>query len=429
MDAGDLWRLVLLAICLSLSGFFSASETAFIALPRARLLHLVRSGRSGAERVSHIIQHPERFLATVLLGNNLVNTAAAALATVLALNLITNKSLSVLVATGGVTGFLLLFGETLPKNIAWRRSERVAFAVSRPIRLVELALSPLVTLLQLFTTMTNRLLGISSVTPQMGEEEIRTMIAAGAQTGTVEAGEAALLEKVFRFGDRQMREIMTPRPEIVWTEQGNTLREFLEVYLEHTHTRFPVYEGTIENVLGVLSVKDVLANLEGYSESDGSVTEQLRPAFFVPETKSVSETFTEMQKGGHSVVLTVDEFGGIAGLATLKQMMAVIVGQMGEEGSAPQEAVTPLGLDSFRMDAGLAISDINEELGLEIPEGDYQTLAGFILDRLGRIPEVGDVMEYGDLRITVKVMERVKIEEVELIRFNSLATTTRNEAG
>ncbi|MEC8910335.1 MAG: CNNM domain-containing protein, partial [Chloroflexota bacterium] len=241
MDAGDLWRLALLAVCLGLSGFFSASETAFIALPRARLMHLVRSGRPGAERVSHIIQRPERFLATVLLGNNLVNTAAAALATVLALNLITNKSLSVLAATGGVTAFLLLFGETLPKNVAWRRSERVAFVVSRPIRLVELTLSPLVTLLQLFTTMTNRLLGISAVTPQMGEEEIRTLIAAGAQTGTVEAGEAALLEKVFRFGDRQMREIMTPRPEIVWTEQGDTLKEFLEVYSEHSHTRFPVY--------------------------------------------------------------------------------------------------------------------------------------------------------------------------------------------
>ena len=429
MDAGDLWRLALLAVCLGLSGFFSASETAFIALPRARLMHLVRSGRPGAERVSHIIQRPERFLATVLLGNNLVNTAAAALATVLALNLITNKSLSVLAATGGVTAFLLLFGETLPKNVAWRRSERVAFVVSRPIRLVELALSPLVTLLQLFTTMTNRLLGISAVTPQMGEEEIRTLIAAGAQTGTVEAGEAALLEKVFRFGDRQMREIMTPRPEIVWTEQGDTLKEFLEVYSEHSHTRFPVYDGTIENVLGVLSVKDVLANLEIHLENGSIVTNQLRPALFVPETKSVSETFAVMQKGGHSVVLTVDEFGGIAGLATLKQMMAVIVGQMGEEGLAPEEAVTDLGLDSFRMDAGLAISDINEELDLKIPEGDYQTLAGFILDRLGRIPEEGDVMEYGDLRFTIKVMERVRIEEVELRRLHSLTTTNRNEAG
>ena len=428
MDAGDSWRLALLVVCLGLSGFFSASETAFIALPRARLMHLVRSGRSGADRVSHIIQRPERFLATVLLGNNLVNTAAAALATVLALNLITNQGLSVLAATAGVTTFLLLFGETVPKNIAWRRSEKVAFAVSRPIRLVELTLSPMVTLLQLFSTMTNRALGISASTPQIGEEEIRTMIAAGAQTGAVDAGEAALLDKVFRFGDRQIREIMTPRPEIVWIENGDNLERFLEVYSEHTHTRFPVYEGSMENVLGVLSVKDILSGMKGLkSEASGPVTKDLRPAFFVPETKSVSETFNVMREGGHSAVLTVDEFGGIAGLATLKQMMAVIVGQMGDEGSAPEETVTALGRDAFLMDAGLAISDINEELGLGIPEGDYQTLAGFILDRMGRIPDVGDVLEFGDLRFTVRNMERVRIEEVELRRLNSPTVTNRDE--
>jgi len=429
MDAGDSWRLALLVVCLGLSGFFSASETAFIALPRARLMHLVRSGRPGADRISHIIQRPERFLATVLLGNNLVNTAAAALATVLALNLITNQGLSVLAATAGVTTFLLLFGETVPKNIAWRRSEKVAFAVSRPIRLVELTLSPVVTLLQLFSTMTNRALGISASTPQIGEEEIRTMIAAGAQTGAVDAGEAALLEKVFRFGDRQMREIMTPRPEIVWIENGDNLERFLEVYSEHTHTRFPVYEESMENVLGVLSVKDILSGMEGLKgEASGPVTKDLRPAFFVPEMKSVSETFNVMREGGHSVVLTVDEFGGIAGLATLKQMMAVIVGQMGDEGSAPEETVTALGRDAFLMDAGLAISDINEELGLGIPEGDYQTLAGFILDRMGRIPDVGDVLEFGDLRFTIRTMERVRIEEVELRRLNSPTVTNRNEA-
>jgi len=429
MDAGDSWRLALLVVCLGLSGFFSASETAFIALPRARLMHLVRSGRSGADRVSHIIQRPERFLATVLLGNNLVNTAAAALATVLALNLITNQGLSVLVATAGVTIFLLLFGETVPKNIAWRRSEKVAFAVSRPIRLVELTLSPMVTLLQLFSTMTNRALGISASTPQIGEEEIRPMISAGAQTGAVDAGEAALLGKVFRFGDRQIREIMTPRPEIVWIENGDNLERFLEVYSEHTHTRFPVYEESIENVLGVLSVKDILSGMEGLKgEASGPVTKDLRPAFFVPETKSVSETFNVMREGGHSVVLTVDEFGGIAGLATLKQMMAVIVGQMGDEGSAPEETVTALGRDAFLVDAGLAVSDINEELGMEIPEGDYQTLAGFILDRMGRIPDVGDVLEFGDLRFTIRTMERVRIEEVELRRLNYPTVTNRNEA-
>ena len=249
----------------------------------------------------------------------------------------------------------------------------------------------------------------------MGGEEIRTLIAAGAQTGTVEADEAALLEKVFRFGDRQMREVMTPRPEIIWLERGITLASFLAVYNKHSHTRFPVYEGSMENVVGVLSVKDVLSGLSsepGALQND--VTGLLRPAFLVPETKSVSDTFEEMRREGHTVVLTFDEFGGIAGLATLKQLLEIIVGQVGEDGAVPREVVTHLGRNNFRLDAGVAISEINEEMNLDLPEGDYQTLAGFMLDRLGRIPQEGDVVEYRNLSLTVTAMDGVRIEDVDL---------------
>ena len=417
MDAGDSWRWGLLALCLILSAFFSASETAFSALPKARLLHLTKTGRSGASRVSTLIQRPERFLATVLLSNNLVNTAAAALATVLIVDIIGDPSMSVLVSTLGVTLILLIFCESLPKTIAWHRSEMVAFAVSRPLYLVGILLAPAVSLIQGFTTAVSRALGISSSTHHVGEEEIRTLIAAGAQTGTVEAEEAELLEKVFRFGDRRMREVMTPRPEIVWLEKGATLSEFLKIYRESSHTRFPVYEGSKENVIGILSVKDVLSRLSSAEiKPESDVTTLLRDAYIVPETKSVSDTFAEMRQGRHTVALTFDEFGGIAGLATTKQLLEVIVGQVGDEGPEPEEVVTHLGGNSYRVDAAVGISEINDELGLDIPEGDYQTLAGFILAQLGRIPEISDVVEYRDLRITVRAMDGVRIDEVELMR-------------
>ena len=417
MDAGDSWRWGLLALCLILSAFFSASETAFSALPKARLLHLQRTGRTGAGRVSGLIQRPERFLATVLLSNNLVNTAAAALFTVIVVDLIGNPSISVLVSTIGVTLVLLIFCETLPKTIAWHRSEMVAFAVSRPLYVVGMALAPAVTVLQGITTVAKRAIGITDSSQHVGEEEIRTLIAAGAQTGTVEADEAELLEKVFRFGDRQMREVITPRPEIVWLEKGATLSEFLEIYQISSHTRFPVFEGSKENVIGILSVKDVLSGLSaGQISSESDVTTLLREAYIVPETKSVSDTFAEMRQARHTVALTFDEFGGIAGLATTKQLLEVIVGQVGDEGPAPEETVTHLGGDSYLVDAAVGISEINEELGLDIPEGDYQTLAGFILAQLGRIPENDDVVEYRDLSITVKAMDGVRIDEVELMR-------------
>ena len=417
MDAGDSWRWGLLALCLILSAFFSASETAFAALPKARLLHLTKTGRSGASRVSNLIHRPERFLATVLLSNNLVNTAAAALATVLIVEMIGNPTMSVLISTIGVTLILLIFCETLPKTIAWHRSEMVAFAVSRPLSVVGQLLSPIVAVLQWFTTMVSRWLGITAASQHVGEEEIRTLIAAGAQTGTMEAEEAELLEKVFRFGDRQMREVMTPRPEIVWLEKGSTLSQFLEIYRDSSHTRFPVFEGSKENVVGILSVKDVLSGLSsGDITPESDVTTLLREAYIVPETKSVSDTFAEMRQGRHTVALTFDEFGGIAGLVTTKQLLEVIVGQVADEGYEPEDAFTHLGGDSYRVDAAVGISVINEELEIEIPEGDYQTLAGFVLDQLGRIPEKGDALEFRDLTITITEMDGPRIDEVELMR-------------
>ena len=425
MDAGDSWRWGLLAVCLILSAFFSASETAYSALPRARLLHLQRTGRSGANRVSGLLHRPERFLATVLLSNNLLNTAAAALATVIIVDIIGDPTISVLVSTIGVTLVLLVFCESLPKTIAWHRSEMVAFAMSRPLSFVSTMLTPVVALIQAFTTVIRRAIGITGSSHLVGEEEIRSLIAAGAQTGTVEAEEAEMLEKVFRFGDRQMRDVATPRTEIVWVEKGTQLTEFLEIYHEKSHTRFPVYEGSKENVIGILSVKDVLSGMSsGDISGNQDVTGLLREAYIIPETKSVSDTFQEMRESRHTVALTFDEFGGIAGLVTTKQLLEVIVGQVGDEGhEEPEEVVISLGSDAYRVDATIGISEINDELALEIPEGDYQTLAGFILEQLGRIPETGDMVEYRNLSITVKAMDGVRIDEVELIRVPASAAT------
>ncbi len=425
MDSSDLWRLALLCVCLVLSGFFSGSETALIALSRARLTHLVSIGEPGASRVARLIQRPEKFLATVLLSNNLVNTAVAVLGTSLVVGVMGNNSKAVLLSTFGVTLALLIFGETLPKTIAWRRSEAVAFAVSRPLTVVEFVLAPGTRLLQALSSLCNRLLGISGSTPQIGEEEIRTLISVGAQAGVVEQNEAELLEKVFRFGDRQMRDIMTPRPEIIWLECEDTLEHFLSLYSHFSHTRFPVYQDSMENVVGVLSSKDVLQALgQGKLQPQDSVTGLMRRAYFVPEIKAVGDTFSEMQKGGHGLVLTVDEFGGIAGLATSKQLLEIIVGQVGDEGNTPEEVYIPVDEHTYRVDAGVGIHEINDELDLGIPEGDYQTVAGFILDKLGRIPDTGDVVEYDSLRLTVMEMSGVRIDTVEVRR----ARTDQEEA-
>ena len=217
-----------------------------------------------------------------------------------------------------------------------------------------------------------------------------------------------------------MREIMTPRPEIVWLEQGTTLEAFLSLYSEHSHSRFPVFEGSTENITGVLVSKDVLLAMgRSKIQPQDSVTELVRPAYFLPETKPVGSTFSEIQQAGHCMVLTVDEFGGIAGLATLRQLLEIIVGQVGGEGESPEEPYTPVDEHTFSLDGSMGIAEINEELHMRLPDGDYQTVAGFILDKLGRIPEEGDVVEYEDLVLTVKAMSAVKIEKVELRRIRT----------
>ena len=417
MDVSDLWKLGLLATCLILSTFFSASETAFIALPRVRLMHLANIGTPGAARVSRMVEQPDKLLATVLLGNNLVNTLAAVLATALAINLMDNTDLAVLVATASITLFLLVFGETLPKTLAWSRAETVAFTLARPLALVGWVLSPVSRLLQGVSLLVSRVFGITSVRSHVTEEEIRTMISVGAQAGVVEPNEAEMLEKVFRFGDRQVREIMTPRTEIAWVEKNSPMQEFLRTYSQQTYTRFPVYENDMENIVGILSVKDVLQVMrEGGLEPGRSVTDTLRPAYFVPETKLVGQLFSELRQEGQQMAIVTDEFGGVAGMVTLKSLLEVIVGPVGEEGEPAHEDFSSLGDNVYDVDAGMGIEDVNEELALGIPQGNYQTIAGFILERMGHIPREGEFIYYNDLRLEVTEARPRKIERVQIQR-------------
>ena len=364
-----------------------------------------------------MLQRPEKLLATVLLSNNLVNTALASIATALAISLIDNADVAVLVATVAATLLLLIFGETLPKNIAWNRSESVAFWVTRPLAIIGWILSPAVRLLQGLSMMVGYLLGIKPNRSYVTEEEIRTMISVGALAGAVEASEAEMLEKVFHFGDRQIQEIMTPRTEIVFVEEDTTFEQFLQTYNQESHTRFPVFRRDMENIIGVLSVKDLVQSMARKElHLDGSVTTIVRPAYFVPETKLVGALFAELTQAGQQMAIIIDQFGGVAGLVTLKQLMEVVVGPVGEEGEPAQEEFDVVGENIFEVDAGIAIQEANDEINLTLPEGNYQTLAGFILSRLGHIPHEGEYLHYGDLYLEVLEMRRLKIERVRIHR-------------
>ena len=417
-DEGFLY-LVLVGVFLVLSGFFSSSEAAFLSVQRTRIAHLVSEGVPGAKRVADMIGNPERLLATILLGNNIVNTALAAVVTFtfVAYAGEGNERIALLAATVFSATVLVIVGEIIPKSVAVRKAERVAFIYSYPLKWTEYLLWPFVVVLQGISRGVNSLLGGSGDQPVITEGEFRTLIDIGEAEGEFETAEAVMLENVFQFGDRQVREVMTPRTEMIAVRQGATLREFLDIYSGASHTRFPVYRESPDNVVGVISLKDVLRHISQKGlELEDELTEAIRDAYFVPETKRISELFDELRTTGNQMAVIIDEFGGVAGVVTLKRLLEVVVGPVGEEGESPEEEYKAIDEYTFHVEGGMDIEEVNQEIGIELPDGEYETLAGFVLDLLGHIPNEGDQFEFGDLKFEILEMQDLKIEEISVTK-------------
>ncbi|HEY82396.1 MAG TPA: HlyC/CorC family transporter [Dehalococcoidia bacterium] len=415
MSDPDLY-LALLIICLVLSAFFSSSETAFVSLQRIRVKHLVENNIRGARRVARMLERPERLLSTVLLGNNLVNTAAAALATALAISIWGERG--VIIATISVTLFLLIFAETTPKTIAAQHAEKLSIIFARPLELISWLFTPFVITLSWIASGFARLVGGKSAPRSLvTDDEIRTMISVGHKEGTVEEAEAEMLHKVFEFGDRPVREVMIPRPEVIAIEKGAKISDFLALYAENPLSRFPVYQENMDNVIGILSVKDVLmAQAKGLISDDSTIDELVRPAYFAPETKRINELFAEMRDKNYRMCVVVDEFGGTAGIVSLSRLVEEIVGPVGDELAQVEKEYEVINEYTFQIDGSMRIEEVNEEMGLELPEGDYETVAGFVLHLLGHIPRPNEQLRYKNLKLVITEMRGHKIEKILLTK-------------
>jgi len=409
--------LVLFVICLLLSAFFSASETSFIALQRIRIEHLLENNVKGAKRVARMIKRPEKLLSTILLGNNFVNVAAAALATVVAVEL-WGQQRGVLIATIAVTILLLIFAETTPKTIATQHAERLSLIFARPIEWLSWLLTPFVFALSWIASGFTKLIGGKPVSRSLASpEEIRTMISVGHKEGTVEEAEAEMLHKVFEFGDRPVREVMVPRPEVISIEQGSKIADFLALYAESPLSRFPVYLENMDNVVGILSVKDVLmAQAKGNITDESTIDDLVRPAYFAPETKRINELFTEMRDENYRMCVVVDEFGGTAGIVSLTRLVEEIVGPVGDELAKVEKEYEVINEYTFQIDGSMRIEEVNEEMELELPEGDYETVAGFVLHLLGHIPKPNEQLRYKGLKLVITEMRGLKIEKILLTK-------------
>jgi len=251
----------------------------------------------------------------------------------------------------------------------------------------------------------------------VSEEEIRTMISVGHKEGTVDEDEAEMLHKVFEFGNRPVRVAMVPRPEVVCIEQGTKLADFLSLYEKSPLSRFPVYQDNMDNVVGILSVKDVLmAQAKGAINNQSVIDDLVRPAYFTPETKRISQLFAEMRDKNYRMAVVVDEFGGTAGIVSLSRLMEEIVGPVGDELAAAEKEYEVINEYTFQIDGGMRIEEANEEMDLELPSGEYETVAGFVLDLLGHIPKPGEQLRYKGLKLVITEMRGVKIEKILLTK-------------
>ena len=424
MDATDSWLLLAFLVFLALSAFFSSAEAAFISLPKLRIRYLLESGVKRAERLAKLAEKPERFLAIVLLGNNLVNIAAATIGTIIAVSVF-GLPWGPVIATAGVTVLVLVFGEVIPKTFGVHHSQRLSIIYAEPLRIMELCFYPLILALERIGLSLTRIVTVSEEDKKLiSEGEIRSAINVGESEGVVEEEEAKILQQVLEFTDRPVSKIMVPRTEIAWVEQGTKISDFLNLYTQEHYSRFPVYKDNTDNVIGLLNAKDVLLKLtDGPQSRNTFIDDLVRPAYFVPEGKHMGELLAEMRDGGHHAAIVVDEFGGIAGMVTLGQLTEEIVGDIHDELTDQERDFIVTGESTFQLDGGFRIEEANEELKLSLPVGDYETVAGFILGHLGRIPKQGEHFKYQNLKFVVTEMRGMKIEKVMVTKEEGAASS------
>ena len=404
--------------------FFTSAESALIAVNKIRVRFLVEQGNAAARTVDRVLSQHEKFFATILLSQNAFTIFATAIGTALAAEALQDSAYAAILTSVVMTVVISIFGEITPKTLAATYSDRWALVAARPVGWSMWMCTPFIYFFTVVPKLIYKILRTEEDRWQTSftEGELRMMIDLSREQGAVESGEAERLNRVFHFRDRRISDIMTPRTEIVWIEKGTTMQQFLELYAEHSHTRFPVFENTQETVLGVLSNKEILiAQSRGQIGLNDPVTETMRGVDFIPETVSVSDAFDTMQDKRLSMMMVTNEYGGIAGLVTLKQLTGVIVGTLVDDDPPAEEAhsgIVELEDGGYLLDGGITIIEINDRLessGIAVPEGEYNTIAGLVLhEREGEIPSVFDTVLTGELAVTVTDMAGARINKVRL---------------
>ncbi len=430
-------QFLVLVVLILLNAFFAASEIAFISLNDNKIEMMAKEGNKKAKKIEKMLKEPSRFLATIQIGITLAgflssafasDTFAKKLAPILhdlvpSMTVETWGGISIVLITIILSYFTLIFGELVPKRIAMKKSEMIAFASIGVIQFISMVTSPFVKFLEFSTNLVSKLFGVTGDEEEVvTEEEIRMMVDVGQEKGTIEQNEKEMINNIFEFNDRTVSEIMTPRNEIFALDSNLAMSDAIsEIAEDYKYSRIPVYKDNIDQIIGIMYIKDMLLEQKN---KNTKVKNLVKDAYFVPETKNIDELFSEMRKNKKQIAIVIDEYGGTAGLVTMEDILEEIVGDIFDEFDEFENEYEKIDENTYILDGGIPIYECNKILDINIPEGDYETLSGYLTDCLGRIPSEKEkpVLEIDDVVYKIEKVKDKKITKVKLC-----ITDARNE--
>lgn len=434
-------RIIVLAILILINAFFAATEIAFISINDAKIEKQAKEGNKKAKQIKKMLREPSRFLATIQIGITLAGFLSSAFAAdafaddlapmlqnLIPLGLMAWRNISIILITIILSYFSLIFGELVPKRLAMRNSEKIAFGTIGIVRAISIITAPFVKLLTASTNGVSKLFGITGTDEEtVTEEEIRMMVDVGEEKGSIREEEKELINNVFEFNDKVVSEIMIHRKDIYAIDINSDIDNILKELDEYKYSRIPVYEENIDNIVGLLFIKDLLANVK--KKDKVKISKIIREPYFVSENKQIDELFRDLQKNKHQLAIVLDEYGGTAGLVTMEDIIEELVGNIFDEYDDEEKEFEKIDDNTFLISGSVSIHDLRKILGVEIPEGEYDTLSGYLIELLGRIPSDDEKPVIETKRVTYKIedYEEKRILWVKACR-NNVEEDTNKES-
>jgi len=407
-------QIVILVVLLFFSAFFSMSETALMSMSKIRLRHLVENNVKHAKLTQDLLEHPNQLLGTILVGNNLVNIGASAIATSVAIYFWNNKGVGI--ATFLMTLLVLIFGEITPKNIAIDYTEEIVLFIAPIMNVFVKIFSPIVWILTNFTNGLLHLFGINKQEkkPLITEEELKTIVEVSSQEGVLESDEKEIIDNIFEYSDMRVKDIMIQRMDIVAVDVSATYEEVVAAFGEKQFSRIPVYEDTIDNIVGVLYAKDLFfIPFEKIKQFD--IKKYMREPFYTYEFIKISDFFRRMQGDRIHIAIVLDEYGGVAGIITMEDIIESILGDINDEyDPQDEEDIVCIKEGEYVVNGSVRLEDLNEEIGTHFESEDFESIGGFILGILGKIPKTGEIINYESIRFVIEKVDKSRIMKIRV---------------